>query len=291
MTSAGAPAPGWLPPETTVDLGPRGTAWARDTGPADDGRPTLLLLHGWAVTADLNFFTAYRRLADDHRVIAMDHRGHGRGIRPPGGRVRLSDCADDAEAVLSGLGVDRATVVGYSMGGAVAQLLWRRHPERVQGLVLCATARHFQGGPLTDVWYRSQGALATVAHRADAPARRILEARVARRLADEPEAAWMREQLLRTDPSAALSAMSSLGRFRSSSWIQEVSVPAAVLVHGRDRTVPTRRQEQLARAIPGAHRHEIDGPHDAIVTTPERYVPTLVAAIAQVTGVSDISNL
>ena len=57
---------------------------------------------------------------------ALDHRGHGRGLRPADGIVRLSDCADDAAALLRELRIDRAVVAGYSMGGPVAQLLWQR---------------------------------------------------------------------------------------------------------------------------------------------------------------------
>jgi 3-oxoadipate enol-lactonase len=44
------------------------------------GAPTLILLHGWTATADLNFFMCYRALSEHFRVIAIDHRGHGRGF-------------------------------------------------------------------------------------------------------------------------------------------------------------------------------------------------------------------
>ena len=57
---------------------------------------------------------------------------------------RLADCAADAAAVLRELGVAPAVVVGYSMGGAIAQLVARDHPDVVSGLVLSGTAQHFQ---------------------------------------------------------------------------------------------------------------------------------------------------
>ncbi len=62
-------------------------------------RPPVLLLHGWTVSADLNFFAVYDELAARHRVIALDHRGHGRGMRPRT-PFSLEDCADDAAALL-----------------------------------------------------------------------------------------------------------------------------------------------------------------------------------------------
>ena len=101
-----------------------------------------MLLHGWTATADLNFFKVYEPLAEHVPVLAFDHRGHGRGLRSRK-LFRLEDCADDVVAVADAIGLERFIVVGYSMGGAVAQLLWQRHRERLLGLVLCATAPHF----------------------------------------------------------------------------------------------------------------------------------------------------
>ena len=57
--------------------------------------------------------------------------------------MRLEDCADDVIRVADALGVERIVPVGYSMGGAIAQLVWQRHPDRVAGMVLCATAGSF----------------------------------------------------------------------------------------------------------------------------------------------------
>ncbi|CAN5799386.1 hypothetical protein BH23ACT2_BH23ACT2_20170 [soil metagenome] len=273
----------WLPPGAALDLPGRGTTFVRDTGGSPTA-PVVVLLHGWAVTADLNWFTAYPALAASHRVVAIDHRGHGRGIRPPGGVVRLSDCADDVAAVLDALGIERAVVAGYSMGGAVAQLVWRRHPERVIGLVLCSTARHFQGGPVSDLWYRSYTPLARLAHLAGGPAQAVLRRRVDHRVADDERAEWMRSELLRADAAGLLSSMRSLGRFRSTGWIGDVDVAISVVVTTRDRTVSPRAQRRLADAMPDAGVFEVDGPHDSVVTRPEHYVPTLLDATACAVG-------
>jgi len=128
-------------PGRRIDLLGRGATWAYDiAGPS--GAPTLLLLHGLAATARLNWSTSFAALARGFRVVALDHRGHGRGIRRIGA-FKLEDCADDAAALADRLGVERVIPVGYSMGGAVAQLFWRRHPNRTAGLVLCATGARF----------------------------------------------------------------------------------------------------------------------------------------------------
>ena len=88
---------------------------------------------------------SFDALGEHFNVVAVDMRGHGRGIRN-GRRFRLADCADDAAATLDVLGTGPVIAVGYSLGGPVAQLLWRRHPEKVDGLVLCSTAHRLMPG-------------------------------------------------------------------------------------------------------------------------------------------------
>lgn len=273
----------WLPPGGPVELPGRGTTFARDSG-GPPGAPVLVLLHGWAVTADLNWFAAYPALTERYRVITIDHRGHGRGIRPEDGRVRLSDCADDVAALLGVLGIEQAVAVGYSMGGAVAQLLWRRHPNKVSGLVLCSTACHFQGGTVSDLWYRSYTPLARLAHVFSGPAESLVRSRVARRVSDDPRAAWMRSELIRADAAGLLTSMRSVGRFRSDAWIGEVELPVGVIVTSRDRTVPAGNQRRLADAVPDSVSFEVDGPHDSIVTRTHAYLPVLLDAAAVVTA-------
>ena len=72
----------WLPPGQLIDLPDRGTTFARMApGPSTDS-PTLLLLHGWTATADLNWYMSYAPLAKHFNLLALDHRGHGQGPPP-----------------------------------------------------------------------------------------------------------------------------------------------------------------------------------------------------------------
>ena len=134
-----------VPAGTPVELSGRGTILAYDM-PGPRGAPTLLLLHGLGASGLLNWFPAFGPLSERFRVVAMDLRGHGHGLRS-GSRYRLTDCADDAIALMDALEVERCIPVGYSLGGPVAQLMWRHHRDRVDGLVLCATSRNFRGKP------------------------------------------------------------------------------------------------------------------------------------------------
>jgi 3-oxoadipate enol-lactonase len=270
------PTPG-LPPGRVVELPGRGTTFVREVaGPP--GAPTVVLLHGWTANSALNWFAAYQPLGEHFRVVALDHRGHGFGLRS-WKRFRLEDCADDVVALADVLGIERFVAVGYSMGGPVAQLTWKRHPDRVQGLVLCATARNFNGKPGERAVFGVIAGLAVAARATSLDVRRRVADRVSvARYDDNPLGRWAREQSRLNDVRSVLEAGQALARFSSKSWIGEVDVPTAVLVHARDATVPVARQRKLAAAIPGARSFEVDGPHDVCATAPPAFVPVLVDA-------------
>jgi len=228
----------------------------------------VLLLHGIGVTADANWFPSYPPLAERHGVVAIDHRGHGRGIRSSR-RVRLADCADDAVAALDVLGIEQAIVVGYSMGGPIAQLVWHRHRRRVASLVLCATAHRFRGlEPVRDLapsmFLRLRAATA-------APSRRGRLDRGLRR--------WLAQEMALTDRRRAVQAGFSLARFDSTAWIGQVDVPHAVVLTLRDAAVVPARQRRLIAALPNPSVHEANIDHTGCVTRPAVFVPTLLAAL------------
>ena len=243
--------------------------------PGPPGAPAVLLLHGLGATARLNWGPSFRPLSQHFRVIALDHRGHGRGLRTA--HFRLEECADDAAAALLALGVERAVVVGYSMGGPIASLTWQRHPEQVCGLVLCATARHFVPRRIAR-WARATLPMAAAAARlVPHMARRRMIQRMLVRIEHPELRDRVREDFLGHEPATVIQAVEALTRFSSHDWIGWVDVPAAVLITTRDELVPPSRQRKLARSIPGAEVFEIDSDHDACVRAPE-FAPTLVRA-------------
>ena len=269
-----------LPPGGPLELPGRGTTFHRDLpSRAGADAPVVLLLHGWTATADLNWYPAYDALAADFRVLALDHRGHGRGIRS-GRRFRLADCADDAVALADVLGVDRFIPVGYSMGGLVAQLLWHRHRTRVSGLVLGATARNFRGSRAAAGTFAAITAMAAAARLAPPSVR----AGAAQRLADRRPGItdWARDQFTSGDPRMVLEAGQAIGNFSSRDWIAEVDVPTAVVLTEHDTVVPPARQQKLADAIPGATVHRAPIDHGGCVVEAEQFVPVLVAACRDV---------
>ncbi len=280
-TPADPPAPE-LPPSTIIDLAGLGDVEVREVpGPA--GAPTVILIHGWTASADINFFTCYRTLGEHVRVIAFDQRGHGGGLRTRR-VVRLEDCADDVARVADALGVDTFIPIGYSMGGAIAQLTWRRHRDRVDGLVLAATAPHFAERRDERLSFLGLTGLAALARVTPSQARDRISDQVYLRRKTETWGPWAVAQAARHDWRMVLEAGRALGNFSSTDWLEEIDVPTSVIVTMRDPVVPLRRQVRLFDRIPGAEAFRVDGEHDAVVANADRFVPTLVRAVDSVIG-------
>lgn len=108
------------------------TLHVAETGPAD-GRP-VLFLHGYS-DSWFSWTPILDRLPADVRAILLTARGHGDSERPACCYTR-ADFAADAVATLDALGIERATVVGHSMGSFVAQRMAIDHPDRIDRLVL-----------------------------------------------------------------------------------------------------------------------------------------------------------
>lgn len=270
-----------LPPSGPVRLEGRGRTWVYDTGPPTGpaAGPPVVLLHGWTSSAALNWYRCFESLSERHRVVALDHRGHGRGIRSRR-PFRLEDCADDTAALIRQLGLGPSIVAGYSMGGPVAQLVWKRHRDVVEGLVLCATAARFpMRRELRGIaWPFSYGvsiALAGVPYEL----RRQGVSRLLRSRGSNPGTApWALEEWERLDPASMIQAGLALGRFDSRDWVGGIDVPTSVIITTQDTSVSPRRQRALAEAIPGAVAFEVAGAHRACVEEHRLFVPALLEA-------------
>lgn len=250
----------------------------REMGP-DRGVP-VLLVHGLAGASLTEWYQIAPKLAVDRKVIMVDHRGHGLSARGDL-RFEVDDDADDLAGVLDALGVGEADVVGYSMGGVIAQALAMRHPGRVRRLVLIATfATHsvsyrwlrWVGAMLTRAWERVSGLGTPEARSAYLIGRGAVERRHAR---------WLWRETLRRDVESGAQATFALLRFDSRDWIGRLGVETMVMVPGNDFLVPPRWQHELASAIPGARLVEIEGAgHEVVWTHPDRVADELTDFLA-----------
>jgi pimeloyl-ACP methyl ester carboxylesterase len=249
-----------------LDLPDRGKTFVREVGDPD-APYRVLLVHGWLASAGLNWATTFDPLGEQFHVLAPDLRGHGRGPRSMG-RFRLEDCADDLAALLAHLGPKPTIVVGYSMGGLVAQLLWRHRPDLVSGLVLCSTTQAFVLGrrkryvvAATMYYAANTVRLSRLMTRWYRPPTKAL-VRFGR---GRPKSmrAWATAEMRRHDLRQVFEAGYATCRFDSKPWLGSVDVPAAVIVTTKDRAIPPDAQFQLAASIEGSRVFTLDDDHAA----------------------------
>jgi pimeloyl-ACP methyl ester carboxylesterase len=261
-----------LPRGCVVNVPGRGEMFLRDSG--GDG-PPLLLLHGWMFSADLNWYRSYSPLAEaGYRVLAVDHRGHGRGLRSPDA-FSLRACADDAAGLLATLQIPPVLAVGYSMGGPIASLLARHHPEWVSGLVLGATAMDWSGRRMRTFWRTMAVLRLAMGLAPESIWRRGLRA------AGFPESqttTWTAAELSRGSSIDIAEAGRELGRYDSRAWVAGLDAPGAVIVTTQDTGVPPARQRALAAAM-SAPVFEVGGDHTAVITRADEFNAQLLKAL------------
>ena len=254
-----------IPEGLRVDLPGRGSTYIRDAGTEQMG-PPIVLLHGLGVTGGINWGPSLDHLATARRAIAMDVRGHGRGVDAP---FSLAACADDTVCLLDVLGIDRAIIGGYSMGGPISQLVARDHPDRVTGLVQCATASSFVD-PFSPNAGLTVGALAAIASNVPTVVREQLM-RFVWRGGPRPSLAEILGELRPVDRSAILAAALECVTFNSTSWFGDLEMPVAAVVTMRDAVVPAYRQLKMVRQSVDHTVHLVNGDHMACVRQPDRF--------------------
>ena len=251
----------WLPPGHTAVLEGRGEVFYRHHQHTDPGAPTLLLLHGWTASADLQFFTAYEALARDFSFLAIDHRGHGRGMRPAE-RFELEDAADDGAALIELLDVGPVILVGYSMGGPLSLLLTQRHPELVAGLVVQATALEWNATLNERLRWKTVRMLSPILRSWAYPSwlRAGLRRMSSQSPALQPHIEWLAGELSRNSAVSLVHAGQALSRYDAVRWATQLGVPAGMLITTRDHLVKPSKQRALAAAL-GADVVELAGDH------------------------------
>jgi pimeloyl-ACP methyl ester carboxylesterase len=187
--------------------------------------------------------------------------------------------------VLRELGVAPALVVGYSMGGAIAQVVAREHPDVVEGLVLSGTAQHWKD-PRTRRAFRALGVMGFSV----SVAPRLFWSAGLRRagLQQGERSVWLQSELMRHSARDLAEAGRELGRFDSRPWLGSIEAPVAVVITTRDELVPVRKQRELAAA---ANATVLEAPlsHLEVGWKGHDYNPKLLDALAAVSTREDLA--
>ena len=214
-----------------------------------NGRPStgsaLVLLHG-AGGSHLNWPPELRRL-DRVTVYALDLPGHGRSAGR--GQDAVGDYAVDVVAFLDAVGIERAVVVGHSMGGAIALTMALDSPERVTGLVLIATGARLRVAPaiLERISTNFEAALDVITRYAWSPE------------APSGLVALGRERLREAGSDVLLGDLTACDCFDVMGRLGEIDVPTLVVAGTADRLAPVKYAHYLAEHISGAQLAVIEG--------------------------------
>lgn len=273
-----------LPQASLVAVPGRGEVFLRRC-PGREGGPTIVLLHGWALSSDLNWFSGVYDVAAGHGpVLAPDMRGHGRGLRSAK-RFTLEVLADDTAALIEHLGVGPVVLAGYSMGGSVALLTWRHHRHLVAGMVLMSTAVRWRTSVRERIIWSSMAAV-EYGLRLGAPeggmADRYLRMAVEQSGQLKQYKSWVKAEIRRGDPSDIAAAGRGLSAFDAHDFARQVDVPTTVVVTANDRLIRAVRQRELAEAVPGAQLVEVDGAHNAWLVRPQQFNGAVDEALSSV---------
>lgn len=236
---------------------------------AGAGSP-VLMIHGLGYTRD-GWGPARELLVLDHRVVYFDNRGIGESDAPPGPYTAAA-MAEDALQVLDEAEIERAHVVGSSLGGMVAQELAVRSPERVEKLVLaCTTPGGANGYPIP------QSTLDLMAQMATLAPEEALRAFVANALGEGPRNGLADEiygyRLANQPQPDGWQAQAAAGvTFDGFARLAEIRAPTLVLQGTADKVVDPRNAQLLADGIPGARVELFQGcGHLFFWEEPERF--------------------
>jgi pimeloyl-ACP methyl ester carboxylesterase len=243
----------------------------------DPAAHPVLLLHGYTDTSRV--WTMIAPWPAGHRLLIPDQRGHGNSSRPGTGYAP-AHFAEDALLFLDELGVQRATIVGSSMGSMVAQLLAAEHPDRVSAIVLAGSTamapvdrEHWLFGAVTDLDQPAN-------HEPDflsewspsaspTPVDPIFVQHFDREMVEVPPHVWR-------------SVIRELSSFPVGRHAADVHCPALLLSGGKDPLFGPEHHASLIRAYPQAQAIVFpELGHNLVVETPHEIGPIIASFLSQ----------
>ncbi|MFE7204072.1 3-oxoadipate enol-lactonase [Pseudonocardia alni] len=214
------------------------------------------LVFGPSLGTDLGLFDAQvAALSGEYRVIRFDLRGHG-GSEVPPGPYTIGALAEDVIALLDSLAVDRFSYCGVSIGGAIGQWLGIHHGDRMDGLIICASAARFadpEGWPVRAAKVRAEGTEFLVPSRTGA----WFTAEFAER---EPAEAQRLLAMLRSTPAEGYAGCcEAIGAYDVRDRLRDIAVPTLVIAGEEDPATPPDMCREIADGIPGARFRIVPG--------------------------------
>lgn len=215
------------------------------------GGTPIVFLHPWSANGYIWYYQLFC-FAGGNLCVTLDHRGHGRSEKPPEG-YSIGEHAGDVAAVMDSAGVERAVVVGNSIGGMIAMQLCLDHPDRVRGLVIIDSATGMSEG-------MPEGAAEAMLRDRDGTFGQLLDGTVsARSKRERPEILELMQSQFKVEsnfpPHVFDSSIRDLGgvfNWNITDRLKEINCPTVVFVGEEDNATPVAANKLLADNIPGA---------------------------------------
>lgn len=215
-----------------------------------------VLVFGPSLGTDLGLFDAQvAGLAGSYRIVRFDLRGHGRS-EVPSGPYTIGELAADVVVLLDSLGVARFSYCGVSIGGAIGQQLASEHGDRMDALVICASAARFadpDSWPVRAAKVREEGTEFLVPSRTGA----WFTAEFAQRNPAEAERLLM--MLRTTPPEGYAGCCEAIGAFDVRDRLGGITVPTLVIAGSEDPATPPDMCHVIADGIPSARFQVVAG--------------------------------
>ncbi len=245
----------------------------RDAGASRATRDAVVLLHAFPLHSGM-WARQLATLEAKHRVIALDYRGMGRSGVPPE-VLGMDVVADDVRALLAHLRVERAAVVGLSMGGYVAFELYRRAPGLFRGLALCDT----KAAPDADEARKNRETFARTA--LERGLGWVMDEMIPKLLRPTPDPAVVKEVrhlVAGATPAGVAACQRGMARRPDSTpTLATIACPTLVVVGEHDAGTPPAEAEKMAAAVKGSRLvHIPDAGHLSSLENPAAFDAALV---------------
>jgi pimeloyl-ACP methyl ester carboxylesterase len=230
---------------------------------------SLVLLHGYPLDHHL-WDDVTPLLVDTFDLIIPDLRGFGESSTVDS-FYTMEDIASDIAALLDHLEIQKAAIVGHSMGGYVALAFARLYPERVSGLGLVSSQ------VLADPPDRKEGRYKSAAEVGDKGIGSVVTAMTSKFTTNPELQEFARESMERQEPAAYIGALKAMAeRVDSTPLLSALRIPV-VLVHGdADQLIPIDRAREVKAALPNAYLVEINSAgHMPMMEDPQKTAEAL----------------
>jgi 3-oxoadipate enol-lactonase len=251
--------------------------------------PTIALTHGIGGTG-ADFAPIVPALARRFQVLTWDVRGFGASDRPADG-YRIARFAQDLAGLLDQIGVERAVILGTSMGGTITQRFILDFPEKTAAAVIMSTSSQVNERA-RDLWFRQADAIEQEGMAAWVRRSRPPE-HTDEYLRQHPDLLEAEERRIANNPDGRIYAQvaRAVADYHYTEELKSVQVPTLVLVGSEDTQTPPGGSVIISRAIPGAELHILDGfGHSLPREAPDQVVALVTAFLDRVLPREAVEN-